>query len=67
MRYRCLRCGRDKFKSRMPHKCNHNFRKRHIIWQLLNDDGIEQETIEMAVSRYRIKRLSDIGYTITTA
>lgn len=31
--YKCLRCGRDKFTSKQPHKCDTGFRKRNIIWR----------------------------------
>ena len=32
--YKCLHCGRDKFKSKTSHNCRNNFRKRNIIWEI---------------------------------
>jgi len=56
MRYKCLRCGRDKFRQKNDHWCNHNYRKHHIPWQKLNDDGTEIETVKMALDRFLLKR-----------
>ena len=36
-RYKCLRCGRDKFTSKQAHKCDTGFRKRNIIWRPIFD------------------------------
>lgn len=38
-RWRCKRCGRDKFTQPTSHRCNGQFRKRHLVWELIVDAG----------------------------
>lgn len=35
MRWMCLRCGRNKFTHRSPHRCNGQFRKRRLLWAIV--------------------------------
>ena len=66
-RYRCLRCGRDKFEKPGPHKCNGQYRKYHLIFEevtpenevtkvLMNDpEYLKKRLMEEAVKKWKGK------------
>lgn len=39
MRFRCNRCGRDKFTQKTPHICGTQFRKRGLTWTPIYSKG----------------------------
>jgi hypothetical protein len=39
LRWRCNLCGRDKFTRKSPHRCNSDFRKRGIDWEIFRPES----------------------------
>lgn len=34
-RWKCKRCGRNKFTRPAAHRCNGQFRKKHLLWEIV--------------------------------
>lgn len=46
MKFRCLRCLREKFTKKGPHICKGEFRKRNIKWEEVVDLNPATEKVE---------------------